>query len=171
MQSPDSPTRADLTVELTIGEARVLDQTLRVASSATVADRLGCSPEAVEAEISSILRKTCITGGVDATVTLLEEDNALRISGVTIPCKPTSFGVLSYLIERRGHWVRSETLRSEVLRTSVQYSASNVRWHVLQARRALGRFAPLLHSDNRLGFMFEMKRCTRPHCAPSSLAP
>lgn len=88
----------------------------------------------------------------------------IRVGASTVILKPTSHALLAYLVGRRGRWVRAEELGSNVLGTTFERHASNLRWHVLQTRRALGGLSPALHSDNRLGFMFELEECGRPHC-------
>jgi len=92
-------------------------------------------------------------------------ETRVAILGQRFACKPTSFRLLAYLIHRAGRWIRAEMLGREVLQTSFQHGASNVRWHVLQARRTLDSRGGLLHSDNRLGFMFDIAECHRRHCA------
>jgi len=102
-------------------------------------------------------------------VTLEEPSLTIIILGERFVCKPTSFRMLSCLVDKGGQWVRADVLAREVLNTCFQKGASNVRWHVLQARRALGARGALLHSDNRLGYMFDLAPCSRKHCTtPSS---
>lgn len=98
---------------------------------------------------------------------ILLDEASLTVSlwGRRFPCKPTSFRLLAHLIHNQGRWIRSEALKHEVLQVSVQPGASNVRWHVLQARRALHTADRFLHSDCRLGYMFTLDRCDRRHCA------
>ena len=76
--------------------------------------------------------------------------------------------MLSYLIRQRGRWIAADILRREVLNTCTQPGASNVRWHIFQARRAMLPLADLLHSDRVLGYMFDLVPCRRRHCGLQS---
>lgn len=77
--------------------------------------------------------------------------------------KKTSFHLFAYLAERAGHWKRTEELQMNVLQAHCSVGASNVRWHVLEARRALGPMRWCLHSG-RAGYMFDMQSCDLAHC-------
>jgi DNA-binding response OmpR family regulator len=93
---------------------------------------------------------------------------AIAIGGDTFVFQPTSFRLIAHLIDNYGRWVRAETIRAAVLLSAVQPGASNVRWHVLQARLALGDFRKALHSDRSLGVMFQLTSCDRRHCGLSA---
>jgi DNA-binding response OmpR family regulator len=101
----------------------------------------------------------------DRPVMLDEPSLAITIRGQRFVCKPTSFRLLSFLVHQRGQWVRAEALARDVLGVCFQKGASNLRWHALQARRALGAQSALLHGDNRLGYMFDLSPCSRRHCS------
>jgi DNA-binding response OmpR family regulator len=157
-------------IELTLDELAAIQYALARVSPEEVAARLGRSPGDAGTLVSGLLSKT--TAAAVGTrlqgqpVLMLDEaSQAVTILGDRFTCKPISFRLLAHLIHRQGSWIRSESLRREILQTSVQDGASNIRWHVLQARRALGLHARLLHSDNRLGFMFDLVPCDRRHCA------
>lgn len=89
---------------------------------------------------------------------------AIAIAGHHLAFQPTSFRLVSHLIDNYGQWVRSDVIRATVLRTTIQPGASNIRWHVLQARLALCDFRTALHSDRALGVMFRLTPCERRHC-------
>jgi DNA-binding response OmpR family regulator len=173
-------------VELTVDEMRALEH----ARAHLCEDEMGAElvrDPAVRSAVSRLLGGTALTPaawsfGIDAgggaavppkaaaetvtqSLTLEGESLTVTICGERFVCKPISFRLLSRLIERRGQWIRTEALGREVLQAAFQQGASNVRWHVLQARRALGWRGGLLHSDNRLGFMFDFAACARRHCA------
>jgi hypothetical protein len=144
-------------------------------SAEEVAARLGQPPGDAAAVVSRLRDKTA---ALEALGTRLhgqpvlmvdEESHTAVILGDRFTCKPTAFRLLSHLIRRPGTWVRSDSLQREVLGASAHDRASNVRWHVLQARRALGVRCALLHSDNRLGYMFDLAPCDRRHCASRRL--
>jgi DNA-binding response OmpR family regulator len=97
-------------------------------------------------------------------VTLDEPSLTVTIFGEPFVCKPTGFRTLSRLIHQSGQWVRADVLARDVLGVCFQKGASNLRWHVLQARRALGAHSVFLHGDNRLGYMFDLVPCSRKHC-------
>jgi DNA-binding response OmpR family regulator len=175
-------------IELTLDELAAIEHALARVFTEEMRSKLVRRREHAAALGSALLTDTAIgmwparPGGSTASIfpqgaqlrdrqlVLLDEHAlAVTILGERFACKPTSFRILSHLIHRRGHWVRAEALKREVLQTSFQDGASNVRWHVLQARRALGSRRELLHSDNRLGFMFELARCDRRHCASEPL--
>ena len=78
--------------------------------------------------------------------------------------KRTSFHLFAHLSRRPGAWVKSDELLSKVLRTHCSPGASNVRWHVLQTRRALGPLSWHLHGDPHFGYMYHTASCGRPHC-------
>ncbi len=137
-------------------------------SSVEIVQRLQCSTEKADTCRSTLLGKVdgARTSPPDLPIVSLAEDRlAIEISDHIVRCKPVSFQLLTYLVRHRGSWVRAEALRREVLRASMQPGASNVRWHVLQARRSLGPLSTALHSDNRLGFMFELGDCGQQHCS------
>jgi hypothetical protein len=116
-------------------------------------------------ELAAIERARALASAEKQVMMLEEHSLTVVILGERFPCKPISFRLLSYLIHRQGTWVRSEVLAREALQTSFQGGASNLRWHVFQARHALDLRGTLLHSDNRLGFMFDFALCGRRHCA------
>jgi hypothetical protein len=149
-------------------ELTVIAHALAHISSDQISARLGCDSSTANALLARLRNETHRFAGVldGAPVLALDEASlTVNIQGEEISCKPIGFRLLSYLIERRGQWVRSEALGRIVLQCAFQRSASNLRWHVLQARRALGRRRTSLHSDNRLGFMFDLAPCGRRHCA------
>jgi DNA-binding response OmpR family regulator len=149
-------------------EIAVIEHALAHISGDEISARLGWDSSAANSLLVCLRGKTDrASAALDcAPVVALDEASlAVNISGEQVACKPTSFRLLAYLIERRGRWVQSETLGRDVIQSAFQRSASNLRWHVLQARRALGRRGPSLHSDNRLGFMFDLAPCGRRHCA------
>jgi DNA-binding response OmpR family regulator len=156
-------------IELTLDELTAIQYALARVSAEEVATRLGRPPGDTGPLVSSLLSKTAAalsTRLQDQPVVMLDDvSHAVTILGDRLACKPTSFRLLSYLIHRQGSWVRSGSLQREVLQTSAHDGASNIRWHVLQVRRSLGLRAGLLHSDNRLGFMFDLTLCDRRHCA------
>ncbi|HEY6560964.1 MAG TPA: hypothetical protein VI072_26995, partial [Polyangiaceae bacterium] len=78
--------------------------------------------------------------------------------------KKTSFRLFAYLVERAGQWTGTKDLQANVLQACCRVGASNVRWHVLEARRALGPMRWCLHSDSRRGYMFDMQPCGLTHC-------
>lgn len=86
------------------------------------------------------------------------------VGGRHIVFKKTSFNVFAYLAERAGQWRRTEDLQVNVLQSCCSEGASNVRWHVLEARRALGPLRWCLHSDSRRGYMVAMQPCGLVHC-------
>jgi DNA-binding response OmpR family regulator len=97
-------------------------------------------------------------------VTLDEPALTITIFGEPFVCKPTGFRTLSRLIQESGQWIRADVLARDVLGVCFQKGASNLRWHVLQARRTLGAHGVFLHGDNRLGYMFDLVPCSRKHC-------
>ena len=156
-------------IELTFDELAAIQCALARVSAQEVAARLGRSPGDAGTVVSRVLSKTAAAVGTrlqgQPLLMLDESSQTITILGDRLTCKPISFRLLSHLIDLQGSWVRSESLRREVLQASIHDGASNIRWHVLQARRALGLHARLLHSDNRLGFMFDLVPCDRRHCA------
>jgi hypothetical protein len=86
---------------------------------------------------------------------------AIAISGHHFAFQPTSFRLVSHLIDNYGQWVQPDVIR--VLRTTIQPGASNIRWHVLQARLTLCDFRIAQHSDRALGVMFWLAPCERRH--------
>lgn len=76
----------------------------------------------------------------------------------------TSFRLFAYLAERRGQWRSPAELQANVLKACCREGASNVRWHVLEARRALGPMRWCVHGDSRRGYMFDMRPCGLSHC-------
>jgi DNA-binding response OmpR family regulator len=78
--------------------------------------------------------------------------------------KKTSFRLVAYLTERAGQWTRTQDLQVNVLQACCRAGASNVRWHVLEARRALGPMRWCLHSDSQRGYMLDMQPCGFSHC-------
>jgi len=156
--------------ELTLEEMATITCALARVSIEEVAARLGRSPGDAGILVARLLSKTAAAAlstrlQDQPLVTLDDASCAVTILDDRFTCKPISFRLLSHLINRQGSWVRSESLQREVLQASVHDGASNIRWHVLQARRAFGLHARLLHSDNRLGFMFAVALCDRRHCA------
>lgn len=79
--------------------------------------------------------------------------------------KRTSFYLFTYLHERAGRWIEAQELQQNVLRAHCRPGASNVRWHVLQARQALGPASFCLHNDRHNRYMFALERCRATHCA------
>lgn len=162
-------------IELTFDELAAIQCALARVSAEEVAARLGRSPGDAGTLVSSVLSKTAAAVGTrlqgQPVMMVDEPSQTITILGDRFTCKPISFRLLAHLMHRQGSWVRSESLRREVLQSSVHDGASNIRWHVLQARRALGLHARLLHSDNRLGFMFDLAPCDRRHCAPRRRQP
>ena len=157
-------------IELTMDELAAIQCALARVPIEDVAARLGRGPGDAGVLIARLLTKAAAaalsTRPLDQPVVMLDEaSHGVTILGDRFNCKPISFRLLSHLIHRQGSWVRSESLQREVLQVSMQDGGSNIRWHVLQARRALGLHAGLLHSDNRLGFMFGIALCDRRHCA------
>src|SRR5262245_1963610 len=109
-------------------------------SSIEIAEQLGCSAETADTYHATLFDKVHEARHCPPNlpvVSLAEDRLAIVISGRVLHCKPVSFQLLAYLIRQRGRWVRAEALRRDVLRVSMQPGASNVRWHVLQARRSL----------------------------------
>jgi DNA-binding response OmpR family regulator len=157
-------------IELTLDELAAIQCALARVSIEEVAARLNRSLDDAGILIARLLSQAAAaalsTRPQDQPLIMLDEASYLvTIMGDRFNCKPISFRLLSHLIRRQGSWVRSESLQRDVLQASVHDGASNIRWHVLQARRALGQHAGLLHSDNRLGFMFGLASCDRRHCA------
>lgn len=91
------------------------------------------------------------------------ERRVVEIGSVQAHLKKTSFQLLAYLIGREGSWVGTAELRDNVLHAHFRVGASNVRWHVLQTRRALGAQAWCLHGCRR-GYMFQLNECEARHC-------
>ncbi|HMJ13122.1 MAG TPA: hypothetical protein VK524_16995 [Polyangiaceae bacterium] len=87
----------------------------------------------------------------------------VEINAQQFRLKKTGFALVSHLVQRAGTWVSSGELRDEVLRTHFAAGASNIRWHMLEARRALGAAAGCLHSCRR-GYMFALAACGTAHC-------
>lgn len=158
-------------IELTLDELEAIECALTRVPAEEVAGRLGGSPGDAGTLVSGLLTKTSTVAAwgrrlhSQPAMVLDEQSHTVMILGDRFTCKPTSFRLLSHLIHRRGTWVRSASLQRDVLQTSFHEGASNIRWHVLQVRRALGPRGVLLHSDNRLGFMFDLAPCDRRHCA------
>jgi DNA-binding winged helix-turn-helix (wHTH) protein len=157
-------------IELTLDELATVEFALVRVATDEVAAWLGRPPADAGKVVSSLLNKTAAVVGWGKNleghqaVVLDEGSYTVTILGERFACKPTSFRLLSHLIQRQGSWVRSESLQRDVLQTSVHDGASNIRWHVLQARRALGLRGELIHSDHQLGFMFDLAPCDRRHC-------
>jgi len=169
-------------LELTVQELTAIEHILARFSVNELAVQLGLADPSMGPVLASVLRKvgmaarcreandslghTEVATSFDSRsgVTLQEQSQTVTILGERFVCKPTSFRVLSCLINSGGQWVRAEVLARDVLNTCFQKGASNVRWHVLQARRALGARGAFLHSDNRLGYMFDLAPCARKHC-------
>ena len=150
-------------VELTLEELKVIEHALTRFSAREIDAQPGRDQSRAASLLSRVLGTTALTSGGTAVST--DEDSLMvSISNERFVCKPTSFRVLSHLIHHRGRWIRTEELRRQVLATAFEQDASNIRWHVLQARRALGSRANVVHSDNRLGFMFDLFPCARRHC-------
>src|SRR5262245_49429232 len=164
-------------IDLTLDELATIEFALLRVSAEEVAAWLGRPPVEAGKVVSSLLHKTAAVVGWgkhlqdQPAVVLDEESHTVTIMGDRFACKPTSFRLLSHLIQRQGSWVRSESLQREVLQTSVHDGASNIRWHVLQARRALGLRGGLIHSDHQLGFMFDLAPCDRRHCTSQHRQP
>jgi DNA-binding response OmpR family regulator len=95
---------------------------------------------------------------------IVDDRMEVVIDDACIRLKPTSFKLFCSLAEHPGRWVRATALRGRVLGTHFLPGASNLRWHVHELRAALGSFSAFLHSDQSLGLMFLVGRCTRPHC-------
>jgi DNA-binding response OmpR family regulator len=76
----------------------------------------------------------------------------------------TGFDLFACLARHTGVWITTEELRRRVLRTSFAPGASNVRWHVLKAREALGPFSWCLHGDRQRGYMVKLGSCDAFHC-------
>jgi DNA-binding response OmpR family regulator len=158
-------------LDLTSNELAAIACALARVSAEDVAARLGRPPGEAAVLVSGLRDKTAalvaLGGQLQGQPLIMvdEESHTVMLLGDRFTCKPTAFRLLSHLIRRPGTWVRSESLQREVLGACAHDRASNVRWHVLQARRALGVRSGLLHSDNRLGFMFDVAPCDRRHCA------
>jgi DNA-binding response OmpR family regulator len=103
-------------------------------------------------------------------VALVMNDNArtVGILGETFAFKPLSYQMLAFLMRRRGQWIAADILRREILCSCTQPGASNIRWHILQARRSMPGFEALIHSDRSLGYMFDLVPCRRAHCLTQS---
>ena len=155
------------TIQLTLEELAVIEHALSRLSAEEIDPESARSQSATRALLSRFLGTAAPTSkwSDNGSPLSLDEDSlTVTVANEHFACKPTSFRVLAHLIHRRGRWIRSEELRSQVLATTFQQDASNIRWHVLQARRALGSRANWIHSDNRLGFMFDLAPCGRRHC-------
>src|SRR5262249_11468960 len=81
------------------------------------------------------------------------------------------FGLVARLSATPGQWVRSNVLQREVLKAHAAFGASNVRFHILKARAALGTFAMYLHGSQRRGYMWSPHRCDYPHCKSQETRP
>jgi hypothetical protein len=166
-------------VALTAQELTVIEHVLAELSVADLATKIGLvQAQCLQTALSKIALATRthddvdLVGSLPATgfahplgVMLDEQSLTIWIDGEAFVCKPTSFRILSCLVDKSGQWVRADALALEVLGGSFQKGASNLRWHVLQARRALGARGAFLHSDNRLGYMFDVAPCSRKHCS------
>ena len=105
-----------------------------------------------------------------ARVELRERDCAVTIDGKLARLTQTQFRVLEYVFMRSGQWVRGSELQSDAIKVPAthQDDPSNVRFHVHGIRARLsdvdssyGRF---LHSERRLGYMWDIGTCGRAHC-------
>ena len=76
----------------------------------------------------------------------------------------TGYALFAYLAAQPGRWAHAEELRQHVLRTYYAPGASNLRWHVLQVREALGPLRWCLHGARHRGYMFDLHRCGVAHC-------
>ena len=171
------------TIQLTLEELTVIEHALTRLSAEETDRELDREPSLTASLLSRLLGKTAPSSHWsrvsssdcadvspapiavhDPWLSLDEDSLTVTISNERFVFKPTAFRLLSHLIHRRGRWIRTDKLRRDVLATAFDQHASNVRWHVLQVRRALGSHAHLIHSDNRLGFMFDPSPCGRRHC-------
>jgi DNA-binding response OmpR family regulator len=168
-------------IELTLHELRLIEHALARLSTEKLDFESGHEAPATASLRTRLLQSAASTssggpavprpGGTDrpaavsgSAYAIDEQSLTVIISNDRFNCKPISFRLLSHLIDQRGRWIRTDELRRQVLATTFEQDASNVRWHILQARRALGGRANLIHSDNRLGFMFDPHPCARRHC-------
>jgi DNA-binding response OmpR family regulator len=121
--------------------------------------------------IDRLARRLATVEALSAEVQVHSDSCAVRFGERKVLFKKTSFSIVQYLCERAGSWVTSEELRRNVLRTNYCPGASNIRWHVLQAREALSAHSWALHGDNRKGYMFKMAGCGLAHCHRSKDVP
>jgi DNA-binding response OmpR family regulator len=101
---------------------------------------------------------------LSGTVRLDSQGFAAFIGSRRTSFRKTSFHLFAYLAERAGQWHRTGELQRNVLQACCTQGASNVRWHVLEARRALGSLRWCVHSDGRRGYMFDLQQCGFAHC-------
>jgi DNA-binding response OmpR family regulator len=126
--------------------------------------RLPCDPIELASRITAIRRRMRRPSNDPMELRLDSVHQRAHMGSWEAQFKKTSFGVFAYLSEHAGIWVPADELRSAVLKTNCHKGASNVRWHVLQARRALGPLSWCLHSDQRRGYMFSTNACGGSHC-------
>lgn len=99
-------------------------------------------------------------------VALRDDAHSVMIAGEEFQLTATPFLFLSYLMQRSDQWVRSSTLRASGIVGHFGEAASNVRWHIHNARIALGpTWGYTIHSHRGLGYMFSVRHCGKPHCA------
>jgi DNA-binding response OmpR family regulator len=97
-------------------------------------------------------------------IELRDHDWTIAFSGSVMKFTEAQYRIAAYLIGRTGEWVRTTTLQTEVLMAHAALGASNVRFHVLKMRAALGEHAVHLHSWQRRGYMWSTSSCDAPHC-------
>lgn len=107
----------------------------------------------------------------DPFVELRLDDWSIALDSRPIRLTEVQYGIVARLVASTGEWVRTGALQKEVLKANAARGASNVRFHVLQIRRALGRRAGCLHSRQRRGYMWSPRACDTPHCICHRLMP
>jgi DNA-binding response OmpR family regulator len=93
-----------------------------------------------------------------------EHDWTVSIHSYVARLTEAQFRILAHLIAMSGRWVRTQSLQDRALASHATIGASNVRYHVMNARIALGPHAEHLHGWQRRGYMWSFKHCDTPHC-------
>jgi DNA-binding response OmpR family regulator len=100
-----------------------------------------------------------------AAIELREHDWTVVCEGRATRLTPVQFRIVAHLKERATQWVRSAELQRDALEVHAATGASNVRFHVLRLRTALGASGAHLHSWQRRGYMWSEASCEAPHCS------
>lgn len=93
-------------------------------------------------------------GGTE--IQLNPEQRTVQIGPKIVKLTPTEFAIFNYLAERRGTWIPSDRIISEVIGTHHAPRTALVRVHVHHIRRKLGECGWCLRAEHGRGYMLSV---------------
>ena len=84
------------------------------------------------------------------------DQRTVHIGPKVVKLTPTEFAIFSYLAERRGNWISSDRIITEVIGTHHAPRTALVRVHVHHIRRKLGEAGWCLRAEHGRGYMLSV---------------